>query len=268
MRAKHLIPFFMIFVLTGCSAFNFFFEHLPFFTKWQMNRMLDLSEVQEQMVEKGTEEVQQWFVEEAFPLWISRLEESHSLWTEGNHKDAALQFEKSVQTSLNEFLLAVQPRLLPLLLSLSDKNIRQYRKYNDDKKDDWFEYSLSDEHKQDARIEKLFDWFGPLRDSQTRAAKHIVKLFPNERKIRYANNDYWKEQLIAASLSRDSELLNTWLADPSIWWLPEYTQLRENNKEQRRELVEMMIESMSTKQAKRVADYVKDWIEKLSDVAS
>lgn len=266
MKTKHLIPALFALLLTGCSTFGFVFSQLPFFIAWQMDRMFDLNSKQSEMVKQATREFQDWLRVEGIPLWIERLSTARSTWVQGEHEAAALYFEQSVHTSVNELLQTLRPKVLPIILTLNEKNAKHYRKFNQKKQDDWFEYALSDEHKQDKRIDKLYEWFGPLRDSQSREARAIVKLFPNERTIRYANNEHWMNLFLDNALERNADELNRWLSEPSIWWLPEYAQLRELNQQQNAELVRMMISSMSTKQSLRVASFVEEWVERLEDV--
>lgn len=255
-----------IVLLSGCTAFSLLFDRLGWLTSWQLDRMFELRAEQELLVEEGSEAMREWFVVEGFPLLINRLETSVALWKQENYLQARVHLEQSLEQSIQAFLLAVRPHVMPLLLSLDEANTAHYRVYNEARKEDWFEHTLSQEAKVDKRIERLEDWFGNLNRDQRARVAELVALLPYERDIRLRNNDHWKERFLEAALSRDEAALEAWIAEPSLWWLPEYAQLRADNREQTRALVDMMIASMHQTQSNHVVNRVQDWIETLEDV--
>ena len=47
--------------LGACSTFGFLFERLPWLSSWQLSRMFDLNDQQEEQVEVVAEEMKAWF---------------------------------------------------------------------------------------------------------------------------------------------------------------------------------------------------------------
>lgn len=253
-------------MLSSCSTFGFLFDRLPLITTWQMDRMFDLRDEQEKMVENSTEQVADWLVTEGFPSLIARLENALALWKADDYEAAAMSFEAGLETSISEFLIAVRPHLIPLFMTFDKLNAEAYRAYNNERKADWFESLESAENKIDSRVERLEDWFGNLNRSQKQEVSEIVLLLPRERDIRMTNNEQWKERFLEAALLRDEQALYQWLADPSIWWTDAYTDLREENKKQRRALLGALIKSMTDTQSAHVIERVEDWVSTLRGV--
>lgn len=266
MFARLLTLSFLCLTLTSCSTFGLLFDHLPDLTVWQMDRMFDLTDTQEEIVEQGAESVQIWMVSEGFPELIRQLEVARDLWQDGSYTQASVVFEDIIEERISAFLLASRPHLVAFMMTLDDANVEHYRSYNDEKKEDWFAYAESEADKDESRRERLEEWFGDVSNEQEERGDQLIQLLPDEKQIRLANNDHWKEKFLAAALARNETALSQWLADPSIWWLPAYAQLREENRRQRRELVAMMIDSMSPEQSEHVVERVDDWIDDLKGV--
>jgi len=265
--AARIICIVLLFVpLSSCSTFGLIFDHLPSLTVWQMDRMFDLDDSQEEQLEQGAEQVHQWLKAEGLPTLVERLEGVVSLWTSDDHEQALKDLNVALDKSIAEFLVAVRPHLVPVFLTMTPQNAQAYRDYNEDKKEDWFAYALSSADKVESRIDRLEEWFGDLNSAQTREVAEIAILLPDELMIRIRNNDHWKERFLAAALAGEFSALNAWLADPSQWWLPEYRALRAENHAQRDALMVMMLSSMGEAQANHARDKVQTWVEDLKDV--
>lgn len=252
--------------LSACSTFSFLFERLPFLTTWQMDRMFDLSDEQEELVHSSTEELVIWLRSEGLPQVIEDLENSRTLWQNHDYEAAATHFEHSLEEATGRFLNAVRPHLVTLFLSFDETNAHAYREYNNDRKIEWFESLESEQAKEDKVIDRLEQWFGSLDKQQLRTSREIISLVDNERDIRLANNELWKERFLSAALAQDKQALDTWLSQPELWWSEEYRQLREVNSSQRRTLVRAMIESMKPEQSEQVVETIEDWIDSLNSV--
>lgn len=263
---KKLILLALVLLLTGCSAFGFLFERLPWLVNWQLDRMLDLNEAQEQIVEKGAESMQEWFISEGFPLLIVHLETTQQRWRTGRLDRAVTYLESALADWIAEFLRAVEPHLMPLLLSIDEQNAEQFRQYNADKAQEWFEYAESEAKKRAQRKEKLEDWFGPLTQQQHTLVDQNITLFDAELKTRRDNNQHWKEMLLQSALDRDTQDLKRWINDPSVWWTEDYTSLRTANRQQWRITVKSLLPTLSAEQRQHADQRVQDWIENLYSV--
>ncbi len=266
MIRKKLLILILILPLSACSTFGLLFDHLPFLTTWRVDSMFDLNDEQEELVEKSTEEIKLWLKQDAFPKLVSHLKEARKLWQEEQFEEASKVFDSQAQAFVDSFLSQVGPYLVKLLLTLDDENMQEYLDYNHEKSQEWFEYAESNENKLDSRIKRLENWFGPLSEEQEKRVSEIVKLLPSERDIRHNNNLHWVRKVIEASLARNRSALENWLADTSSWWLPEYTNLRVQNRNQTLELIDMMINTMTSEQEEHVLAVVDDWVEKLESV--
>ena len=166
--------------------------------------MFDLNEEQEELVESNTEEIKLWLRQDAFPKLITDLKEVRTLWQKEQFKAATELFDKQAQAFFSDFLSAVSPHLIELLLTLDEENTQEYLEYNQEKSQEWFEYADSLENKIDSRIERLENWFGPLTNEQIKRVNEIVILLPKERDIRHTNNIHWVKKVIEASLARNT----------------------------------------------------------------
>lgn len=228
--------------------------------------MFDLSSDQEEIVKQSTNDLKNWLKNEAAHKSLEHLENAKNLWQNGRYNEAFEYAEKNTEDLIAEFLQAVSPRMTPFLLTLDENNAENYREYIRENSSEWFEYANSEDSKDEARIEQLEKWFGELTPDQKTKAEAIVYLLPNEQQIRIDNTNHWVNRALKASLSRDQAKLDTWLLDPSIWWLQDYKTLRQSNRQQTMELVMMMSETMSKKQKDSVIERIDDWIDKIQDV--
>ena len=252
--------------LGGCSAFGFLFERLEWLVNWKLDDMFDLSEVQEEQVEAGTEVLKVWLVNEGFPKLITDLSQARDSWQAGQRQQAFVKLDTTFQEAIDAFLLAARPELLKLVLTLEESNLEHFRHYNETQREDWFDYAESDQSKAESRLERIEDWFGRLEPGQQALVETRVRLYPDEYAIRIVNNDQWVEQFSRAVRARDELVLSDWLADPSLWWTPEYQALRDHNRRMIQELLFELLPTISSKQSERVVEKVEDWIENLQEV--
>ena len=252
--------------LSACSSTGLFYSNLSFFTTMRLDSMFDLSSDQETIVKKNTNDLKNWIENEAAHKSLEHLENAKNLWQNDKYHEVFEYAEINAEDLIAEFLQAVSPKMIPFLLTLDEDNAEHYREYIRENSNEWFKYANSEVSKDDARIEQLEKWFGELTPDQKTKAKAIVYLLPNEQQIRIDNTNHWVDLALEASLSRDQAILETWLLDPSIWWLEDYKTLRESNRQQTIELVMMMSKTMNEKQKESVLERIDDWIEKIQDV--
>ncbi len=266
MAMRTLILILLLLQLSACNSTSFFFNNLSFITTTRLDSMFDLSSDQEAIVEQGTNDVKNWLKNEAAHRSLKHLENAKGLWKDDRYNDAIEYAEKNTEDLIAEFLQAASPVMTRFLLTLDEDNAEHYREYIRENSKEWFEYANSEESKDEARIEQLEKWFGELTPDQKTKAKAIVYLLPNEQQIRIDNTNHWVNHALEASLSRDQARLETWLLDPSIWWLEDYKALRQSNRQQAIELVMMMSKTMDEKQKASVVKRIDDWIGKIQDV--
>lgn len=266
MTVRTLFLILLLLQLSACSSTSFFFNNLSFFTTMRLDSMFDLSSNQEAIVKQSTNDLKDWLKNEAAHKSLKHLENTKNLWQNARYNDTFEYVEKNTEDLIAEFLQAVSPKVTPFLLTLDEDNAEHYREYIRENSKEWFKYANSEDSKDDARIEQLEKWFGELTPDQKTKAKAIVYLLPNEQQIRIDNTNHWVNHALGASLSRDQAKLETWLLDPSIWWLEDYKTLRQSNRQQTIELVMMMSKTMNEKQKASVLERIDDWINKIQDV--
>ncbi|MGV6827735.1 MAG: DUF6279 family lipoprotein [bacterium] len=228
--------------------------------------MFGLSSDQEEIVIQSTNDLKTWFKSEAAPSSLKHLESAKVLWQNDRYTDAFEYAERNAEDLVAEFLLAASPDMTRFLLTLDERNAERYREYIRENSIEWFEYANSEDSKDNVRIEQLEKWFGELTTEQRTKAKAIVYLLPNEQQIRIDNTNHWVNHLLEASLGRDQARLETWLLEPSIWWLEDYKKLRQSNRQQTLALVMMMSKTMNEKQKASVLERIDGWIDKIQDV--
>lgn len=266
MTVRTLFLILLLLQLSACSSTSFFFNNLSFFTTMRLDSMFDLSSNQEAIVKQSTNDLKNWLKNEAAHKSLKHLENAKNLWQNDRYNDTFEYAEKNTEDLIAEFLQAVSPKMTLFLLTLDEGNAEHYREYIRENSNEWFKYANSEDSKDDARIEQLEKWFGELTPDQKTKAKAIVYLLPNEKQIRIDNTNHWVNYALEASLSRDQAKLETWLLDPSVWWLEDYKTLRQSNRKQTIELVMMMSKTMNEKQKESVLERIDDWINKIQDV--
>ena len=266
MNVRILLLILLLLQLSACNSTSIFFSNLSFFTTMRLDSMFDLSSDQEAIVKQSTNDLKHWLKNEAAHKSLKHLGNAKDLWQNDRYDDAIEYAEKNTEDLIAEFLQALTPEMTRFLLTLDEDNAEHYRQYIRENSSEWFKYASSEESKDEARIEQLEKWFGELTRDQKTKAKAIVYLLPNEQQIRIDNTNNWVSHALEASLSRDQARLETWLLDPSIWWLEDYKALRQSNRQKAIELVMMMSKTMNEKQKESVLERVDDWIDKVQDV--
>jgi hypothetical protein len=266
MTLRTLLFILLLLQLSACNSTSFFFNNLSFFTTTRLDSMFDLSSDQEAIVKQGTNDLKNWLKNEAAHKSLKHLENAKNLWQNDRYSDAFEYAEKNTEDLIAEFLHAFSPGITRFLLTLDEDNAERYREYIRENSNEWFKYANSEESKDNARIEQLEKWFGELTPDQRTKAEAIVYLLPNEQQIRIDNTNHWVTHALEASLSREQARLETWLLEPSIWWLEDYKTLRQSNRQQIMELVMMMSKTMNEKQKESVLERIDDWIDKIQDV--
>lgn len=266
MKFRKTLLLFCLLSLGGCSAFSLLFDRLDWLVVWRLDSMYELNEAQEEVAEEGALAMQAWLSQEAFPLWVERLENARLLWNEQQHPAAYEALRSGFDKAVNEFLEAVRPHVIRFALTLNDDNAAHFWAYNQEQQAEWFDYAHSQEAKISKRTERLEDWFGSLDNAQRALVAEHIRLYPDEHRIRVANNTQWNELMLSAALSRDTQALEIWLTEPSVWWTDEYKALRQFNRNALDQLLLALFPTLHEEQKAEVSDKVGDWIEDLSEV--
>lgn len=253
-------------LLSACSTFSFIFERLDWFTIWRLDSMFDLSEQQEDQVRPDLVALQSWMRKEGFPEIIYRLEGVLERWDQNQSELAYLYLMSSMQDINRLFLDQMTDGVVRFSLQLTEDNANHYREYTQDKQEDWFDETVSLQAKIDKQTERLEEWFGHLNDQQIKLIEKHTSLLEDERQIRLDNLASWRDNYLQAALNRDAALIRNWLDDLSIFWTPEYFQLKQHNEQQRQALVFALFPTLTEKQKRHAREHVEDWIEKLNDV--
>ncbi len=266
MAVRTLFLILLLVQLSACNSTSIFFSNLSFFTTMRLDSMFDLSSDQKEIVKQSTNDLKNWLKNEAAHKSLKHLENAKNLWRNDQYNDAIEYAEKNTEDLIGEFLQVASPEMTRFLLTLDEDNAEHYREYIRENSNEWFEYASSEASKDEARIEQLEKWFGEITPDQKTKAKAIVYLLPNEQQIRIDNTNHWVNHALEASLRRDQARLETWLLDPSIWWLEDYKALRQSNRQQAIELLMMMSKTMNEKQKESVLERIDDWIGKIQGV--
>ena len=257
---------FIVLLLSGCSTFSFVFERLDWFTLWRLDSMFDLNEEQEELIKPDLIAIQEWMRLEAFPSTINKLGEVLELWEADKPEQAYLHLISSMDNLNHFYLKAMEDGVVKFSLRLTEENAQHYREYSNDKQKDWFESAQSTEARIDHETERLEEWFGRLSDEQIKLIENWASVSDNELQIRIDNHISWRDKYLQTAINRDEALLRDWLKDLSIFWTPEYTQLKQHNQQQRQNLLFQLFPSLSDKQKRHARKHVESWIEKLQDV--
>ena len=266
MRWRNLLPIVLTLLLSGCSSFGFLFERLDWLTVWQLDNMFELTDEQEDLIRPDIIEIREWLRQDGFTSIINELNKSLVLWQNNQLEDAFQQFEASTRSLSKTFVLKIQPLVRSLAMTMNEENAEYYREYCLDKQEEWFSYAESTETKVDSRVGYLEAWFGHLSDAQIAIVSAHIYLYPNERQIRIDNNNRWREKMIAASLLRDTESLERWIATPELLWSEQYATLHESNRSAVNSMLAQLTPTLTKKQQQFAGDRVEGWIDDMIDV--
>ena len=264
---SRLSVLFLVLLISACSTFSFIFERLDWFTLWRLDKMFDLTEEQEDQIQPDLIAIQEWMRNEGFPETISRLERLLEIWQADESESAYLYLSSSIDSLNKLYLNAMKEAVVKFSMRLTEENAQQYRHYSNKQQKEWFESTHSIEARIEHEIERFEDWFGHLSDQQVKLIENRASLAKNELQIRIANHISWREAYIDAALKRDTTLISAWLDDLSIFWTPEYTQLKQHNDKQRQTLVFELFPTLTSKQKRHARKKVEDWLEKLHDIS-
>lgn len=256
------------FSLSSCSTFSFFFERLPWLSSWQMSRMFDLSDEQEAQVEQVAGQMKIWFEQEGFPHLLADLEIAKQQWRAAASSEQIIRLFSTLELHNSKFLSELAPRLAPVAIGLSERNLAAFQDYINDKTGDWFESLESEEDKDDSRVERLENWFGDLNDAQVDVVRQHVLLLEGERDLRLENTKHWVGEFISSIERGQIVAIESWIRDPSIWWTEGYASSRKANRQQLERVLIELIPSLSERQKDRAGDELQDWIDELKDVVS
>jgi len=257
---------FLCLLISGCSTFSFVFERLDVLTIWQMNRMFDLTDEQEEQFEPVAVELREWIREEGFPRLIIDFKEVDRLWNDNQLERAMSHMHETTKGNIELLLKSVWPKVRPTILTFNENNLAHYKEHTKEQRDDWFKSATSKEAKLESRIKPLEEWFGDLSDAQVVIVDSWIELAPKEREIRYANNDHWITMFTQRVLARDQDSLDTWSQEPSMWWTEEFRQWRNVNEVATKSMLMELFNTLSEQQKRHASERLREWIELMEEV--
>ena len=217
-------------------------------------------------MQDGADNMAHWMREQGFPQLISELTKARELWDQEQDLATIRQMDQLLDNTSHQFLKALTPEILPVLLTLDQKNAENFRNFNQRRLREWYEYADSNEAKIEFRIRQFSRWFGDLNDAQIQLVSLSVMLLPREQEVRIENNQVWTERLLSAALSRDEQALRNWLTAPSSWWTQDFSAQREVNRAQLLDTVKRIVKTLTPGQRKYFSKRLDKWIKALNSV--
>ena len=114
------------------------FERLDVLTVWQMNRMFDLTDEQEEQFEPVAVELREWIREEGFPRLIIDFKEVDRLWNDNQLDRAMSHMHETTKGNIELLLQSVWPKVRPTILTFNENNLAHYKEHTKEQRDDWF----------------------------------------------------------------------------------------------------------------------------------
>lgn len=263
---RWLLLFSLLPSLSGCFGFGFWFERLDDLAVWQLDKVLDLDASQEALLEPEALALREWLRQETLPQTQALLEEAQERWNAGELKAATLMLESGFENIFNEFMLALAPRLTPLLKSLSDDNLRHWQEYASERYEDWYEESSSLEAKQEDRINRLEDWFGDLSDAQVFLVKKYTRWRKEEYALRVDNSDQWRNQIADIIQKKDWNRLEKLWSDPQSLQSPAYDDWIASERQDYLALMDALYPTLTDRQQASASKRLQGWLDKLAEV--
>ena len=253
-------------MLSGCFGFSFWFERLDTLALWRLGTMFDLSDEQEDMVQPVLVELREALRQDTLPDIIQRLESVDRLWQQDQMEDALVSLEMGTEAVIARFLEYSWPKVAPLLAHLTAENAQAYMDYGEEKIEDWFDQTLSDEAKREDRIERLEDWFGDLSDGQIAVITEHTYLLPGERDIRVQNSRQRRHRFMSLVLDNEMDTLEILYKYPHHAQTPEYQLWRTEERAQIHRCLMTLFPTLTVKQRQHASRYLRDWIDELRNV--
>jgi hypothetical protein len=185
--------------LSGCS-FRFVYNHLDWWTHWYLDDYVTLTEQQQQRFDDEFEQLHLWHRTTQLPAYVQQLKTLKITINEQiNEQDIAANFVQFAEHWQN-FLIATEPKLQPLVVSLSTEQTQQllqaleatHQERLDDDEDlseqDWLE------ERTDQQKEQLKDWFGKLTPEQKSQVTSLSKGFQRSFVPRMLYRQRWTQQ--------------------------------------------------------------------------
>ncbi len=253
-------------MLQGCFGFSFWFDRLDTLTVWQLDRMFDLTDQQEELVRPVAKELQVWLREEKLPRIEKQLTEVKTLWEQGNHVAALETFEQHAGATTDLFLEKSWPKVSDLLAKLTKENAYAYQAYAESRMEEWFEESASESAKVDDRIENLEEWFGGLNDRQVALVKEHTFLAEDELFLRTSNGRERRQRFLALVLDDNWQEVELAYKDPRTLQSEAYKDWREEQREQWQITLMALFPTLTEEQKEHVGDRLDEWIENVRSV--
>ncbi|MGB1263565.1 MAG: DUF6279 family lipoprotein [Cognaticolwellia sp.] len=157
--------------VSGCS-FRFVYNHLDWWVNWYLDDYVTLSKQQQQEFDEQFEQLHLWHRKTQLPIYLQQLKQlKTSVNNDINAQQVADNLAQFLQHGQN-LLIAAEPKLQPLVFSLSEKQKQQLlqalQENNQERLDDhealtehaWLEERADEQKKQ------LKTWFGKLSKVQ------------------------------------------------------------------------------------------------------
>lgn len=185
--------------ISGCS-FRFVYNHLDWWTNWYLDDYVTLNEQQQQRFDDEFEQLHLWHRTTQLPAYVHQLNGLKiAINNEINEQDIADNFGQFIEHWQN-FLVATEPKLQPLVVSLSAEQTQQLLKAlqeaHQERLDDDEALSEQDwlEERTDKQKEQLKDWFGKLTPEQKSQVTLLGADFQRSFEPRMLYRQQWTQQ--------------------------------------------------------------------------
>lgn len=269
---KRLLKFVLILLLTsllaGCFSFRFWFERLDTLATWKLTQIFELSDEQQGILRPEVIDFRDWLRSETIPELSRELNMVKKLWDSGQRQHALTTFEQQSREVIDQTLIYSWPKVARLLTRLTPENAYAYQAWAEERMDDWYDETLSEAAKVEARTESLEEWFGHLSQPQRAMVARYTTLHPDERTIRINNGQQRRQRFLAMAMEGNWAQLEQAYKNPELLQSRPYQQWRANETEQLRTLLRALLPTLSPSQSQRISDTLGDWIARLHSVTN
>jgi len=228
--------------------------------------MLDLDDQQQRLLRPELIEYREWLRAQILPELTQSLQRVKGLWDSQQYQQALLDFERETERAVYTTLATSWPRVAPLLAHLTPENAAAYRLYVENRSDDWYADTLSDQAKQNDRIEHLENWFGKLSRKQISLVRRYTGLQDNERTVRIDNGKQRRLKFLTLALSKDWQALEKFVKSPDLLQTTAYQTWRERERQQLHAMLSALIPTLSQQQKQHASDVLAEWIARFASV--
>lgn len=183
-RIRKFAPVVFSMLFIGACGVNYWYDHIDFLMKLQIDQYFDLTSQQEDFVELRLGEHHSWHRKEGIPLLIAFLEETKENISDGVEYNEIEAFITAYREQLRIVIDQSADDMLSFLTSLSMEQIDYFEEALDESNKDYKERAaLSRKERLELRAERLIefleDWVGSLSTEQTQIVIEISKNQPD-----------------------------------------------------------------------------------------